>query len=496
MSQGMIAKRYTKLASKRSAYIKRAEACASVTIPSLFPPQGSTGNDDFRTPYQATGAKGLNTLASKLLLTLLPPNQPFFRYTIDSSDLEAISEESFGEVEKVLASVERLTMQDLDRRQPRAVTHETIKQLLCAGNGLLYVGEDNLKLYRLSKYVCKRDAMGNAREMIIEEPIVVDDVPKHMRHLVAELSDEEADRLKIYTQIKLHGNHWVVLQEIKGEIDVKSRSTYPKKKCPYLPLRMIRVDGEDYGRSYVEEYLGDLKSLEVLTKALNEGTTAAAKIIFLRNPNGTTKAKAITKAPNGGFVDGNRDDVHVLQMEKQADFNTARLRMGEIREELSGAFLMNGSLTRQAERVTATEIRAMAQELETVLGGVYSLLSAEFQGPVVEVILASLTRAGKLPTLPEDTLKPQVLTGVAALGRSQELDKLRMLLEALQIFGPEVIAENFEVDEYIKRTAAALSIDTAGLVPTKEQKEAVRQTKKMQQMTDMVKGMPTQGVPQ
>ena len=138
----------------------------------------------------------------------------------------------------------------------------------------------------------------------------------------------------------------------------------------------------------------------------------------------------------------------------------------------------------------------MAQELETVLGGVYSLLSAEFQGPVVEVILASLTRAGKLPTLPEDTLKPQVLTGVAALGRSQELDKLRMLLEALQIFGPEVIAENFEVDEYIKRTAAALSIDTAGLVPTKEQKEAVRQTKKMQQMTDMVKGMPTQGVPQ
>ena len=29
-----------------------------------------------------------------------------------------------------------------------------------------------------------------------------------------------------------------------------------------MPLRMIRVDGENYGRSYAEEYLGDLKSLE------------------------------------------------------------------------------------------------------------------------------------------------------------------------------------------------------------------------------------------
>ena len=59
---------------------------------------------------------------------------------------------------------------------------------------------------------------------------------------------------------------------------------------------MIRVDGEDYGRSYVEEYLGDLVSLEGLTKAIVEGASASAKTLFMVSPNGTTRAKALAES--------------------------------------------------------------------------------------------------------------------------------------------------------------------------------------------------------
>ena len=41
------------------------------------------------------------------------------------------------------------------------------------------------------------------------------------------------------------------------------------------------VDGEDYGRGRVEEFLGDLQSLESLTQAITEGSAAAAKVVFL-----------------------------------------------------------------------------------------------------------------------------------------------------------------------------------------------------------------------
>ena len=43
----------------------------------------------------------------------------------------------------------------------------------------------------------------------------------------------------------------------------------------------------------------------------------------------------------------------------------------------------------------------MAQELETALGGVYSILSQEFQMPLVKLILNNLQSQGKMPKMPK-----------------------------------------------------------------------------------------------
>lgn len=495
MQEGTLSSRYSKLDGQRNSYINRALTSASVTIPSLFPPIGATEGADLRSPSQSLGAKAVNTLAAKLLLALLPPNQPFFRLTVDEDDLGDIEEKTKGEVDQVLSDIERLVQSEVELKHSRPVLHEVIKQLLIAGNCLLFVGKDSMKMYRLDKYVVKRNGMGEVVEIIIQEPIDRGDIPKHIQVQMTSLAQDDPNKvLKMHTSIKLQGNHWVAIQEINGILDPRSRTTFPKDKCPYLPLRMIRVDGEDYGRSYVEEYIGDLKSLEVLSKALNEGTAAAARVLFLVRANGTTKPSALTAAPNGGFVAGHAEEVSVLQLEKQADFNQARQRMAEIKEDLSAAFLMNSSLTRNAERVTATEIRAMAQELETVLGGVYALLSVELQLPLVQLVLGHLQKTKRLPEMPEGLLKPQVLTGVAALGRSQELDKLRLFLEYLTPLGPEAIAQSIETGEYAKRLAAALSIDTDGLIPTPEvlnERNESAQAKELVQMfgPEMMKQM-------
>ena len=51
---------------------------------------------------------------------------------------------------------------------------------------------------------------------------------------------------------------------------------------------MVRVDTEDYGRSYVEEFLGDLKSLEGLSQSLLESSAASAIVVFMVRPNAVT----------------------------------------------------------------------------------------------------------------------------------------------------------------------------------------------------------------
>ena len=65
----------------------------------------------------------------------------------------------------------------------------------------------------------------------------------------------------IYTHVYLENDVFYSYQEVNGEIVKGSEQQYPKEKTPWIPLRMVKMDGESYGRSFVEEYLGDLKSL-------------------------------------------------------------------------------------------------------------------------------------------------------------------------------------------------------------------------------------------
>ena len=61
---------------------------------------------------------------------------------------------------------------------------------------------------------------------------------------------------------------------------------------------------------------------------------------------------------------GSSNDVSVLQVNKFADFRIAYDTMNRIETRLQLAFLLNSSIQRNAERVTASEIRFMAEDLE------------------------------------------------------------------------------------------------------------------------------------
>ena len=76
---------YEKLSQFRVPFIQRAEEAAKYTIPALMPPvhsKGMSGYDQLYQPYQSLGSRGVNSLAANLLMTLLPPNQGFFRLII------------------------------------------------------------------------------------------------------------------------------------------------------------------------------------------------------------------------------------------------------------------------------------------------------------------------------------------------------------------------------------------------------------------------------
>lgn len=484
--------RYSQLESGRRPFLDRARDAAKLTIPTLVPPDGSGAHTKYYTPFQSVGAEGVNSLANKLLTTLLPPNAPFFKLTIDDFALEELTQrpDARAEVEKTLNKIERGVQTEVSTTRLAVPAFEAIKQLIVAGNVLCYLPKDKgMKVFRLDRHVVHRDPMGNVLEMITKESIAETALPPELLQAIPKDktvgdSDKSPERVfDLFTHVKRANKVWTIYQEVKGIKVPGSRGTYPLDRCPWIPLRWTQIDGEDYGRGRVEEYYGDLRSLEALSKAIVHGAAAAAKVLFLVNPNGTTKVDVLAKGESGDFKSGNAQDVTVLQLDKYADFRVALELIDTLNQRLSRAFLMTSSVQRNAERVTAEEIRLMATELEGGLGGVYGLLSQEFQYPLVECLLARMTKQGRLPPLPKDLIRPTITTGMDALGRGNDLSKLDALIQGLgQLFGPEVLAQYVNVPDYISRRGTALGIDMGGLVKSPEQMAAEQQQAQMQQL--------------
>jgi hypothetical protein len=450
------------------------------------------------------------------LLALLPPNAPFFRLVIDRYELDKAKQELGPEggeqlrtdLEKALADVERSVSQEVEVQNFRNGIFQALKNLLITGNSLLYLpDEGGMRVFKLDRYVVKRDPMGNVTHIAVKETVAPMMLPESVREEV--YRQEKENSCDLYTAIVREGDKYKVYQDVKGMLIEESMGEYPIDKSPWLPLRYTQIDGEDYGRGFVEEYLGDLKSLEALTKAIVEGSAAgfveeylgdlkslealtkaivegsaaAAKVLFMVNPNGTTRARTLAEAPNGAIVQGSEGDVSVLQLNKFNDFRTAQATMNGITDRLSQAFLLTSGVVRDAERVTAEEIRMLSQELEAALGGLYSLLSQELQLPIVSRLMDKMSKSKRLPKIPKDIVKPTIVTGVEALGRGNDLNRLDMFLAgANQIVGPQAVTQYLNVSDYFKRRATALGIETEGLIKTEEEIQQAMQQAQMMEM--------------
>lgn len=479
--------RYDSLARDRDSYLERARDCSRFTIPMLIPDEEVNSASTFPTPYNSIGARGVNNLASKLLIALLPPNSPFFRLRVDDFTLKELEGNANlkTDIEKALGEVERAIMTDIEMSADRVAIFEALKRLIVGGNVLLHVTDKGVRTFHLDQYVVKRDPQGNVLEIITKEKLSPSTLPDNVRGYIQSQLNEDDKTVELYTHVVRKPKFYTVVQEVRGVIIPKSMGRYPLDKLAYIPLRFNRIDGSNYGRSFVEEYLGDLQSLEYLTKAVVEGSAAASKVLFLVSPNSTTRARKLADSPNGAIIEGNAQDVSTLQVNKFNDFRVASDMIARIENRLQISFLINASI-RDAERVTAAEIALVTKELEQGLGGIYSILSQEFQLPYIQRKMFLMSKADKLPDLP-DTVKPTIVTGLEALGRGNDRQKLIEFLQTLaQTVGPDAIFKYVNVSDAIARLATADGIDIKGLIKSEEDVQAEMQQAQLQQYAQNV----------
>jgi hypothetical protein len=432
------------------------------------------------------------------MLALLPPQTTFFKLQIRDDKLGTeLPAEIRSELDLSFAKIERMVMDSIAASSDRVVVHQAIKHLVVGGNALIYMGKDGLKHYPLNRYVVDRDGNGNVIEIVTKELINKKLLPKELQekdYQVNERNYAHEDDVEVYTHVRLDNNRWLWHQEAFGKRVPGTEGKAPKDANPWLVLRFNSVDGENYGRGRVEEFLGDLKSLDALSQALVEGSAAAAKVVFVVSPSSTTKPQTIAQAGNGAIVQGRPDDIGVIQVGKTADFSTAANLAASLERRISEAFLV--LTVRQSERTTAEEVRLTQMELEQQLGGLFSLLTVEFLIPYLNRKLLVLQRTGELPKIPKDLVNPTIVAGINALGRGQDRESLTTFIATIsQALGPDQMLQFINADEAIKRLAAAQGIDVLNLVKSMDQRQAERQQAlgqqqqmlQMQQMPDMLK---------
>jgi hypothetical protein len=477
--------RYDHLTSYRNHFLDIAVECSELTLPYLIQrDELRPSHKNLRQPWQSVGSKAVVTLASKLMLALLPPQTAFFKLQMDDSKIGTeLPAEIRSELDLSFAKMERMVMDSIAASGDRVAVHQAIKHLVVGGNALLYMGKEGIKHYPLNRYVVERDGNGNVIEIVTKELINKQLLPQEFQELKAKESvstGSNTNDVEIYTHVKLDNNRWVWHQEAFDKVIPNTDGKSPKDANPWLVLRFNSVDGENYGRGRVEEFLGDFKSLNALSQAMVEGSASAAKVVFVVSPSSMTKPQTIAQAGNGAIVQGRPEDIGVIQVGKTADFSTALSMMQTLERRLLEAFLVLN--VRQSERTTAEEVRLTQLELEQQLGGLFSLLTVEFLVPYLNRKLLVLSRAGQLPKYPKDLVKPTIVAGINALGRGQDRESLTAFITTIaQTLGPEAMMKFINADEAIKRLAAAQGIDVLNLVKSMEDQQAEAQAQQQQE---------------
>ena len=474
--------KYSMLTSGRTQFLDTAVECSELTLPYLVrQDDDASGKRTLLQPYQSVGAKAVVTLAAKLMLAMLPPQTAFFKLQVRDDKLgQTLDPMMRSELDLSFSKIERLIMDYIAASSDRVVVHQAFKHLIVSGNALIFMAKDGLKHYPLNRYVVERDGNGNVIEIITKEM-----VSRKVLGLAPPPSEEpnangkygaDGDDAEVYTCVKLDesSGNWRWHQEVDDMILAGSQSTAPKNASPWLVLRFNTVDGEDYGRGRVEEFIGDLRSLDGLSQALVEGASVASKVVFLVSPSATTKPGTLAKAGNGAIIQGRPEDVGVVQVGKTADFATAAQLAQAIEKRILEAFLVMN--IRNAERVTAEEVRLTQLELEQSLGGLFSLLTVEFLIPYLNRTLLILQRTNQIPRLPKDVVRPKIVAGINSLGRGQDNEALtRFIGTVAQTLGPEALLQFIDPSEAIKRLAAAQGIDVFNLVRTPQQLQMLKE---------------------
>lgn len=283
----------------------------------------------------------------------------------------------------------------------------------------------------------------------------------------------------------------IEIRQSAEDIEIGQVSRITEDKSPFLVLTWKRSYSEDYGRGMIEDHAGAFFVLEFLSEALARGMALMADVKYLVKPGSYTDINQFVEGGSGAVLHGVEGDIHIVQLGKYADYTPIQQVLNDYRQRLGRVFMMESMTRRDAERVTAYEIQRDAMLVEQALGGVYSLFSTTFQGPMAKWFLNGISNK-----LTSKEVSPSILTGIEALGRMAELDKLGTFngYMAMPASWPEPMQQAIKWPEFSDWVQGQISANFP-FFKTQEELDAEAQAQQQQQATQMAAQEAAKAIP-
>lgn len=422
---------WSRLEGDKQPFLRRCERYAALTVPKVCLPSGHNHNNTSQsTDYQSLGAAAVNHLNNRLMIGLFRPGDPFFRVDPGKKTKEELAKIRMTpeQLATELAKKELEAAATLDRRAIRPKLYQVGRHVIITGNVVLELTKEP-RVYGIRNFCVKRCADGKLHTLAIRETLKFDELDAKVRAVIPHKIATAT--VNHYRVICRQDNGGYVMQQAVDEavLPEEFNGKWPEDRMPYHVITWDLADEADYATGLVEEHEADFEALSALSESLLDGSVLTTEMRWLVNPGGMTSVEDFRKSRNGDALAGQEGDVSAVSGGDPRAIEVALKVIEQYSQRLARAFLLQSAMVRDAERVTAEEIRGIAMELETAFGGVYSQLGLNWQRPVALWCLADVDM-----DIRGTDLEVTVLTGLEALTRNAQLEKLRAALGDLALF--------------------------------------------------------------
>lgn len=455
--------------------IKKYEQYAKWTVASVFREDYKSdlkGNAILQRDFQSMGAMLVNSLTAKLSKLLFPVGLSFFRLKDTRELRSSLNDLDPSLRKKEPAEFENEASQALMSQAGYAQIHQLIKTLIVTGNALVVRRNSRLLVYTPNNFSVLRDQDGTVLECILKETMSYQSAPDVIKDLPRFQNKKPQDTVELYTRVhRLNDGRYEVAQQCQ-DIPVWGPEIYAKNLCPYIPVVWSLVNGDSYGHGIVEDYAGDFAKLSMLSEALSKYEIDVCKVVNLVKQGSGSDVDALAQASIGDWVQADPDCVSKFQGGNHMLIKALLQDLAVITQRLSIAFMYSSNV-RDAQRVTAEEIKQKVAEADQALGGVYSQLSKELHAPLAYLLLAQ-TYGAFAALIAGDRVKVQIITGTAALGRAGDTQRLLQATQVLSVLVPALqqISKRFNIEKIVDQTLTNYGVSLKEIMKTQEELQA------------------------